>query len=170
MATIGNSLTGANDRIVANQIWKGILIPSFPGGTINSARAVLQATDGTWRMVILNASTGAVLASSATRTDISSFTNYTFTFSTPSVAAGDIILAVGADSQATPGFAFYNDSDTYDGQSSDNFYAVDPIADPIGMAADSTRDYSMDLDYTPAGGSSIAAIQAYYARMRAANS
>lgn len=164
-ATIGNALTGANDRLIANQIWKGILIPSFPGGTINSATARLEATDGTWRMAILNASTGAVLAQSSTRTDIGAFGNYTFTFPGTSVAAGDIILVVGVDSQSTPGFTFYESADTYEGETSDNFYAVDPIADPIGTDPDTTRDYSMQLDYTAAGGSVPAKFR-HYRQMR----
>lgn len=169
MATIGNTLTGGNTRNILSAA-KAIYVPSFPvNATINSLTAKITDTSAaTWQAGVWLASDGTVVASGQVRTDITTVGSYTFTFASESLVAGTgYYFGVCCDSAAGATVSYVGGAETYEG-----YQAAPETPNQIStatFAADTTRDYSIQIDYTESGGgSSIAPIASFYQRLRTA--
>lgn len=152
MATIGNALSGGNQRSLVGGNIRGITITDWPGGTINSITARLAGTNGDEYQACIYApgAGGALLASSTVRTNIGAVNNYTFTFASESIPAGSHIFAIGSNAAASGDIIY--DTHTYDGA----FVlgaGVDPPPGTATFTADATRDYAISVDYTAGGAS-----------------
>lgn len=157
MATIGNPLSGSNTRAL-HRIHRGIRVPSFPeAGTLNSIRARISQGSGTPQdfQAMVYSAAGVLLYSSAVRADIgSAMANYTFTFAGESLSAGtEYIFAIGSNcdgTTATAAIQWLSGTEAYDGYSSTT-ETVNPASDTT-FVIDGSRDFAIEVDYTPAGG------------------
>lgn len=157
MAAVGNGADDTGNYQGIFNVIKGILITMPEAGTITSVDAFVfnNGTPGSWQVGIYT-SGGTLLASSNVRTNIAGSPPYNFDGLSLAVNASDqIIVAIAADGidDSPDNGISYSAAGTYDGRSTDvQSNNVDPMPGSATFNADSSRDYELNVNYTPGGG------------------
>jgi hypothetical protein len=168
MTVLGNTPFSSAASRNNSLLLRAIRVPSFPeNGTLNSLTARISDSGAdTWQAGVWD-STGTLLYSSAVRTDITGTAgspDEVFTFAGESLNSGTEYLFGVVSNAASGALAWYaNGSQTYDGYGGSAATSCNPLQN-LTPSADATRDYSISIDYTAAGGS-IAPLAMNYQRM-----
>lgn len=172
MPTIGNTNIGGSGTRAMDQVIRGLDI-TMPSGS-NSAGVTITAyltnpsgTEAFSAAVYASgANNAALLAESASRSDITAAGWYTFsggglaTFTPAASTAYVIVVGSYTNADATIN---YDDG----AGRNQSISGVGPIVMTVEPMNSDARTYSVYMTYTEAGGSSIAAISHYYRMLRA---
>lgn len=153
MPNLGNEVAGASVRQI-NSTARGSVFTATEDGTLTSLTARIEdaATGDTFVGVLYNANTitaATLVATTATRTDISTAGWYTFTFSSGTITNGTAYW-IGVGSNSAAGANVYHDTGA--GYSIGSFNPASPPASTDLDATVDTRQISTYITYTTAGG------------------
>lgn len=156
MATLGNTVAGASIRQI-NGTARGSVFTATQDGTLVSLSAYIEdaATGDTFVGVLYNANTitaATLVATTATRTDISTAGWYTFTFSSGSITNGTAYW-IGVGSNSAAGANVYHDTGT--GYSIGSFNPASPPGTTDLDATVDSRLISTYITYTTASGTVV---------------
>jgi hypothetical protein len=158
MPTIGNTMAGAGGNRATNQVVRAILISSWPANaTVDSvdARIADSATTANWRAGVWRSSDGVLLGQSATVTGVaaaSANVNFSGGDLTGLALTATTGYYVGVCSDAAVGCTtdYNGGAETYEGANA--LTESVPLSDAT-FAADTTRDYAIQITYTESGSS-----------------
>lgn len=153
MPNLGNEVAGASVRQI-NSTARGSVFTATEDGTLTSLTAYIEdgATGDTFVGVLYNANTltaATLVATTATRTNISTAGWYTFTFSSGSITNGTVYW-IGVGSNSAAGANVYHDAGT-----GYNIGPFDPTSPPASTDLDATVDarlISTYITYNTVGG------------------